>query len=301
MKRKLASGRAEVRVQERGVREETAFTLIELLVVIAIIAILAALLLPALSRAKTQAYNTACKSKLRQLMLAMASYTQQNGTYPYYWPNWPAELQPFLGTPFPEQNVQIGGNNDDSFTYLGPRSGVWACPTYNALQGAFYNPNVEWSFGRGAYSYNTAGTGLLTGPGYGWAPDSPPLGLGGRGSFLNLAPTRESQVLSPSDMIALSDAPFDDQLYNMLGGLSYLDTAIEYPMTYNEAVRGLPPSDRAVKANRQRHDGRWNVGFCDGHVENLRTSDLFSLSNSAVAMRWNVDHQPHTQGWAPSP
>jgi len=63
------------------------FTLLEMLVVIALIAILAALLLPALSRAKNQAAKAADFDNLRQMMIALHLYTGDNRDV-LTWPNW---------------------------------------------------------------------------------------------------------------------------------------------------------------------------------------------------------------------
>src|SRR5437016_4012187 len=65
-----------------------AFTLIELLVVIAIIAILAALLLPALGKAKNQSLNAICKSNMRQIALGILMYADENRDYL----PWPGEV-----------------------------------------------------------------------------------------------------------------------------------------------------------------------------------------------------------------
>jgi prepilin-type N-terminal cleavage/methylation domain-containing protein/prepilin-type processing-associated H-X9-DG protein len=65
-------------LSSRSVGVKKAFTLIELLVVVAIIAILAAMLLPALGRAKQKAYTVSCLNNLKQLQVCWQLYTLEN-------------------------------------------------------------------------------------------------------------------------------------------------------------------------------------------------------------------------------
>jgi prepilin-type N-terminal cleavage/methylation domain-containing protein/prepilin-type processing-associated H-X9-DG protein len=257
------------------------FTLIELLVVIAIIAILAAMLLPALSRARVSADGAACRNNLRQMGIALRLYLEDGSVYPgvgriTYAGPWFMQIEPYLGDRWP--------TNDN------PASGVFACPGYNRISGRYYGGyDTIPDSGRGAYGYNFSET-------FWGIPDRQCRGLGGytvnesgRGR-----PLKDSQVIRPTEMIAVTDAVVEAHAPN------YNSFSPGYPLASYAALSeplfmGISDKrslDGGRKFYARRHKDRFTTLYCDGHVETRKVEELFNQFRADVRQRWHFDNKP---------
>ena len=130
------------------------FTLIELLVVIAIIAILAAMLLPALNKARDQAHKTACLNNMKTMGLGVGQYVSDNNIFPYFntmvdgfrknFASWKAQILPYIMPPKEDVSENVRGKQMCTGPFLCP---LWRLDCNSFSYGTDFSP-------RGGYGYS---------------------------------------------------------------------------------------------------------------------------------------------------